>query len=65
MSVKHMKKAQRSGNPLSLEKYVKAAVRLNTGSPLEVCDLPPEAEALRHIVDVTEDDFDALSISTS
>ena len=31
----------------------------------EVCDMPPEAEALRHIVDVTEDDFDALSIRTS
>ena len=31
----------------------------------EVCDMPPEAEALRHIVEVTEDDFDELSIRTS
>lgn len=31
----------------------------------EVCDMPPEAEALRHIAEVTEDDLDALSIRTS
>lgn len=55
-----------------LEKHVEASVklrRMNTNADHylvpEVCDMPPEAEALRHIVEVTEDDFDELSIRTS
>lgn len=56
----------------NLEKHVRASIDLrvmNTNADHflvpETCDMPPEAEALSHMSEVTEDDFDALCIRTS
>ena len=56
----------------NLEKHVTASIDLRVLStnadhfmPPETCDMPPEAEALSHMSEVTEDDFDALCIRTS
>ena len=56
----------------NLEKHVRASIELrvmNTNADHfmvpETCDMPPEAEALSHMSEVTEDDFDALCIRTS
>ena len=56
----------------NLEKHVRASIELrvmNTNADHfmvpETCDMPPEAEALSHMSEITEDDFDALCIRTS
>ena len=56
----------------NLEKHVRASIDLrvmNTNADHfmvpETCDMPPEAEALSHMSEVTEDDLDALCIRTS
>ena len=56
----------------NLEKHVRASIDLrvmNTNADHfmvpETCDMPPEAEALSHMSEITEDDFDALCIRTS
>ena len=56
----------------NLEKHVRASNdmrELSTNADHymvpETCDMPPEAEALSHMSEVTEDDFDALCIRTS
>lgn len=56
----------------NLEKHVRASIDLRVLSTNadnfmvpETCDMPPEAEALSHMSEVTEDDFDALCIRTS
>ena len=56
----------------NLEKHVRASIDLrvmNTNADHfmvpETCDMPPEADALSHMSEVTEDDFDALCIRTS
>ena len=56
----------------NIEKHVMASIDLrvmNTNADHfmvpETCDMPPEAEALSHMSEVTEDDFDALCIRTS
>ena len=55
-----------------LEKHVRASIDLrvmNTNADHflvpETCDMPPEAEALNHLSEITEDDLDALCIRTS
>ena len=56
----------------NLEKHVRASIALrvmNTNADHfmvpETCDMPPEAEALSHMSEITEEDFDALCIRTS
>lgn len=56
----------------NLEKHVRASIDLrvmNTNADHfmvpETCDMPPEAEALNHMSEITEDDLDALCIRTS
>ena len=56
----------------NLEKHIRASIELRVmGANAdhfmvpETCDMPPEAEALSHMSEVTEDDFDALCIRTS
>ena len=56
----------------NLEKHVTASSDLRVLSTNadhfmvpETCDMPPEAEALSHMSEITEDDFDALCIRTS
>ena len=56
----------------NLEKHVRASIDLrvmNTNADHfmvpETCDMPPEAEALSHMSEITEDDLDALCIRTS
>ena len=56
----------------NLEKHVRASIELRVmGTNAdhfmvpETCDMPPEAEALSHMSEITEDDLDALCIRTS
>ncbi len=56
----------------NLEKHVTASIDLRVLSTNadhfmvpETCDMPPEAEALNHMSEITEDGLDALCIRTS